>query len=128
VVRQSLREAPRVVRAYLLFSVVTIAVALARSPKLWEHPVRGAVLATLLVSWVTAIVVWRQRWAWTLMVLVQLSAVLSPAWERWDGPVVYASNLVALALLLSPELRRWVGAVRVGSLPPRSPAPARTRR
>jgi hypothetical protein len=86
-----------------------IGYGLTRSPKLWHHPWRGVVVVMLLVLWVAALVLWRRRWAWVLMLVVTASAVVAPLWE-WNGVLVYAFNVVTLGLLISPGMRRYVGA------------------
>jgi hypothetical protein len=108
----ALRRLPPVVSTFLIFTVITFAVGLARSTKLWHHPIAGVIVVALIALWIAAIVVWRQRWAWALWVLLVLSALLSPGWGERNGVLVYLSNLVTLALLASPGMRRWVGVNR----------------
>jgi hypothetical protein len=75
----ALRRLPPVVSTFLIFTVITFAVGLARSPKLWHHPIAGVIVVALIALWIAAIVVWRQRWAWALWVLLVLSAPTLPS-------------------------------------------------
>jgi hypothetical protein len=66
----ALRRAPPAVLAVLLVSTATISYGLAQaSPKFWQHPVRPALVILLLVLWLAAVVLWRQRWAWALSLI-----------------------------------------------------------
>src|SRR4051794_4272171 len=103
------------VTAFGLLNLVYVIGALALSSSLWRyHPSRGVAVALVLLLWLAAIVVWRRRWAWALMLLFVLAALLSPIWGKWNGGVPFAVNLLSLGLLLSPGMRRWVGVRRVG--------------
>jgi hypothetical protein len=105
-----LRRTPRVVVAYALLYCTTFTVGLARSTSLWNHhPARGAVVAMLVAFLLAAVVVRRQPWAWVVLLLLDLVAVLSPAWGEWNGAFPYVNNVVSLALIMSPPMRRWVG-------------------
>ncbi len=100
---------PPTVGAYALINVVFIIVVLAVSTSLWQyHAGRGAVAAVVLFLWLAAIVVWRRRWAWAVMVLLVTFNVLSPVWGGWGDVDAYAVQVVSLCLLLSPGMRRWV--------------------
>jgi hypothetical protein len=102
------RRSPPTVAAFVVFFVTETAVGLARSPSLWDRPWHGVAVAALLALWLSLVVRWRQRWAWLLLLLTELSGVLSPAWGEWHGALVYAANLATAALLLSSGMRRWV--------------------
>jgi hypothetical protein len=108
----ALRRAPPAVLAFLLVSTATISYGLAQaSPKFWQHPVRPALVILLLVLWLAAVVLWRQRWAWALSLIASGVGVASGLWE---GVTVFAfvSNLVTFGLLISPGMRRYVGVYR----------------
>jgi hypothetical protein len=62
----------------------------------------------LFLLWLAAIVVWRQRWAWVLMLLLDASVVLAPIWGESSSLIPYAVNVLSLGLLLSPGMRGWV--------------------
>jgi hypothetical protein len=108
-----MRRLPPTVAAFAVLNVVWIVFVLAISTSVWQyHASRGAVSAVLIFLWIAAIVVWRQRWAWALMLLFQVAVLLSPAWKDWSGPVPYAVNVVTVALLVSPGMLRWVRVTR----------------
>jgi hypothetical protein len=100
-----------VVAFFVLFTA-ECCYGLARSPKLWDRPVRGVLVVLFLVLWLAAVVVWRQRWAWVLMLLTVLSGVLEPLWGDWHGALVYGVNVVSVGLLLAPAMRSYVGVER----------------
>lgn len=103
------RRSPPTVAAFVAFFVIETTVGLVRSPTLWDRPWHGVAVAAVLALWLSLIVRWRQRWAWLLLLLAELSGVLSPVWGEWHGALVYAANLTTAALLLSSGMRRWVG-------------------
>jgi len=102
---------PFEVSAYLVIEAIRVAVVLAISD--WSKYVTARVVANVLFALlIAAVVVWRQRWALFLSLLIAFVAFVSPAWGEWPGPVLYVANLVSLALLVSPGMRRWVGVGR----------------
>lgn len=104
-----LRRAPAVVVVFPLLTAAGVAYGLSRSPRLFHHPVDAALVIALLVLWVAAVVLWRQRWAWALMLLASLSGVLAPIWAEWHGPLIYGFNVATACLLLTPGMRQYMG-------------------
>jgi hypothetical protein len=113
-----LRRVPRSVIAYtvLVLGLVTYNLA-ARDTKLWhQHPGSAVAVIVIGLAWLAAVVVFRQRWAWALVLLGGCLTLVEPVWEKvrvW----VYVVNLVQLALLLSPGMRAWVRWRRPKSTP-----------
>ena len=104
-----LRRAPAVVVVFPLLTAAGVAYGLSRSPRLFHHPVDATLVIALLVLWVAAVVLWRQRWAWGLMLLASLTGVVAPIWGEWHGPLAYGFNVATAWLLLMPGMRRYVG-------------------
>jgi hypothetical protein len=101
------------VAAFFVLYTAGCCYGLARSPKLWDRrPVEAVLVVLLLALWLAAVVVWRQRWAWALMLLTSLSGVLEPLWGNWHGPLTYGANVVSVGLLLAPAMRSYVGVER----------------
>jgi hypothetical protein len=57
------RPVARSVIAFLLVISTIYALNVARSHNLWHHPARATIIVSLLILWLSAVVVWRQRWA-----------------------------------------------------------------
>jgi hypothetical protein len=111
------RRPPPSVVGYTLLNLVYVATALALSTSLWRHHLaRGAGAAVIVLLILAAIVVWRGRWTWALMLLWAASVVLAPVWGGELLAVPFAVNLLSLALLLSRGMRRWVQVRRPAGL------------
>lgn len=111
------RQIPAVVLTYAILQVGDVAYGLENSPRLWHRPIPAAAVVLILMLWLAAIVVWRQRWAWGLAAIAYLVALLEPAWNRHfashsHDAVFYAFDLVMAGLLISAPMRRYVGAIR----------------
>jgi hypothetical protein len=72
-----------------------------------QHLLLIAVVFLLVGFWTAAVVVWAQRWAWAVFVIVSVLGFVQAPFE--NGVVRLAINLVTLALLLSPGMLRHVG-------------------
>jgi hypothetical protein len=105
------RQMPTLVATYATVQLGVIAYGLAKDTKLWNRPAAGIAVVLILVLWLAAIVIWRQRWAWAVTVVAYSVGLVEPAWH-WRGALSYSLAVLMLALLLSPSMRRYVGAER----------------
>jgi hypothetical protein len=72
-----------------------------------HHPLLVAVVFLVFGFWTAAVVVWAQRWAWALFIIVGVLGLVQARFEH--GVVLFAINLVTLAPLLSPGMLRHMG-------------------
>ncbi len=108
------RQLPPVAVALVVVQVGGFAYGLSRITKLSHHVVLVLIVVVLAALWLAAVVVWRQRWAWWLYVLLYVVAVISPAWQEWSWFIPYALDVLTLALLVSRSMRRYVGVGGIG--------------
>jgi hypothetical protein len=67
-----------------------------------------AVGLVVVLLWLAALVIWRQRWAWWLWVIVYIIALVSSAWQKGPIGISYAVDVLTLGLLISPPMRRYL--------------------
>jgi hypothetical protein len=112
-VHAAVRGLPRTVIAFTVLALVLVVVDwVVYFPRLSTHLLGNAVWCVLGLGVLAAIVLWRQRWAWWLYLLVLLAYVVSPAWGARLHPVADAIDLDFIGLLLAPSMRAYVRAAR----------------
>jgi hypothetical protein len=95
-----------VTRAYLLAALATAAWVAATNGRVTSHGygIAGLVLGVLLV---VAVVPFRQRWAWWLLIVIESLGAAAIVGGRVE-PLAYIADLVGLGLLVSPQMRAYV--------------------
>jgi len=101
------RTVPRSVVAYTVLVVALWCIRIPRAHALWHRPVEVALVSLIALAFLSALVVFRQRWAWWIAVIGGGAALVSPVWTSIKTDT-YVGNLVQVALLLSPSMRAWV--------------------
>jgi Na+-transporting NADH:ubiquinone oxidoreductase subunit NqrB len=75
-----------------------------------------APFSTLFVLAALLALVWRRRWAWRLLIVINALALLSYIRDPAEDPVGVLMAVVRLALLLSPAMQRYLAARPPGGL------------
>jgi hypothetical protein len=98
---------PLAARAFAILTVAQIPLVFLSDAKARHHVLVISVFLLLATLWNAAIVIWAQRWAWAVLVIIYvLGLVLAPFQA---GVVGLVDSLVTLALLLAPGMLRHVG-------------------
>jgi hypothetical protein len=104
---------PRTVAVFTVLTLVLVAVdCVVYFRYLSAHLLSSAAWCVLDLGLLVALVVWRQRWAWWLWLLIELGYVISPTWGARFRPITDAIELVFIGLLLTPSMRAYVQASR----------------
>jgi hypothetical protein len=73
----------------------------------WAHQSVRAPGAALLSGLLFVALLFRQRWAWVILVVFNGFVVISYAWA-WTKPLAFIVDLASFALLVSPPMRAYV--------------------
>ncbi len=108
-VTEKVRRSPLTLRIYATITLLWLAafLALARGYET-RHPVNAGVWSALYVAAVGALVIWRQAWAWALLVVTSVAFCVAPVWGGSFHPFWDGVELVLIGLLLSPPTRRYL--------------------
>src|ERR1700730_16015280 len=120
------KQLPRNVLAFIALVLIYDVVALVANWRWFHaHPLYGAFWFLLSFGFLTALVIWRQRWAGWIAVIGPLLWLVSPAWGARFRPVTDGVELVFLAALLTPGMRTHVGVLTRSQPTPAARRPSR---